>query len=152
MADVVIGKEIDKTGAEVTVKLAPTIGNSKIVPFFLKNYAKLIEDGLAHPIITFNNKNKAVYAEINGQVVGHIVYEVQEDVAKTGWITFSCIDDNFRQRGIYNILHRHFETTVKQAGSKKIASHVHVTNMPRQASCASVGMKPVFYRMEKELK
>lgn len=145
-------KEKDKTGAEVIIKSVLNIGNTPIIPFFLKNYAALIENGHALPLIMGTNNSRAIYAEINGVIAGHIVYEIQTDVAKTAWITFSCIEDNFRQRGIYKLLHKHFEVAAKAAGSQKIASHVHVTNIARQASCQSVGMKPVFYRMEKELK
>ena len=152
MTVTLIAKEKDKTGTEVLIHLANPIGGTPVIPFFLKNYAQLIEDGHAHPIIMGTNKSKAIYATIDNKVVGHIVFDIQEDVAKTAWIIFSCIDDNFRQRGLYKLIHKHFTVVAKTLGSTKIASHVHVTNKTRQASCESVGMKPVFYRMEHDLK
>jgi hypothetical protein len=48
-------------------------------------------------------------------------------------------------------MHKYFEIEAKKLGSTKIASHVHVDNIPRQASCESVNMKPEFYRMEKTI-
>jgi hypothetical protein len=151
MADALIETTTDKTGAEVLVKNATLIGGSPIVPFYLKHYSELIINGHAHPVIAGTNKHKAIYAEIGGQVAGHIVYEILDDCYKTAWITFSAIENNFRRRGLYDILHRNFEKVAKAGGSTKIASLVHVDNTVRQASCAKVGMEPVFYRMEKQL-
>ncbi len=84
-------------------------------------------------------------------MAGHIVYDILDDSYKTAWIVFSCVEDGFRRRGLYKMMHRHFEQIVRNAGSKRIASHVHVDNAVRQASCASVGMKPDFLRMEKNI-
>jgi hypothetical protein len=151
MADTLIDKIRDKTGAEVLIKLSNSIGGSPVVPFYLRHYSELIANGHAHPVIVGTNRHRAIYAEINGEVAGHIVFEVLEDPYKTAWITFSVVENNFRRRGLYGILHANFERVVKSTGSMKIASFVHVDNTARQASCAKVGMTPVFYRMEKEL-
>jgi ribosomal protein S18 acetylase RimI-like enzyme len=152
MIDNIIAVEKDVTGAEVVIKHTNTLGNCPIVPFFMKNFAELIESGFAHNFITFSNKSKAIYIEIDDQIVGHIVYDFRpDDVLKTAWIIFSCVEKGYRQRGLYNIMHRHLEETVKKAGSKKIASYVHISNSARLASCKSVGMEPHCYRMEKEL-
>lgn len=141
----------DRTGQMIEIRYSNNIGGSPVVPFFLKNYAKLMEDGYAHPFIMGTNKSKAIYAVHNGKVVGHIIYDILEDAYKTAWIVFSCVDEDYRGRGLYRMMHQWFETTVKNNGSKKIASHVHVENKTRQASCVAVGMEPVFYRMEKDL-
>jgi hypothetical protein len=151
MADTLIDTVQDSTGEEVLIKLSNAIGGSPIVPFFLRHYSELIANGHAHPVIVGTNKHRAIYAEIDGKVAGHILFEIHEDSYKTAWITFSVIENDFRRRGLYDILHTHFEKFVKSIGSKKIASTVHVNNTVRQLSCAKVGMIPVFYRMEKEL-
>lgn len=151
MAIVTLATETDKKGSEVVIKNTTAIGYTPVLPFFMKQFSELCQLGWAHPVFTCNNTTRAIYAEIDGQVVGHIVYNILEDQIKTTWIYLSAVDDNFRQRGIYNLMHKHLETTVKKLGSQKIASYVHVDNKPRQASCASVGMKPFYYRMEKEL-
>jgi hypothetical protein len=97
------------------------------------------------------NKSKAIYAEVDNQFAGHIVFDIQEDLTKTAWIVFSCVEEAYRKRGIYTLMHKYFELYLKEIGSKKIASFVHVTNEVRQQSCAAVGMDPVFIRMEKNL-
>jgi hypothetical protein len=148
-----IAIEQDSTGAEVVVKHTESLGNSPVVPFFMKNFAKLIENGHADNFITFGNKSKAIYVEIDNQIAGHIVYDFRpDDVLKTAWIIFSCVEEKYRHRGLYKIMHWHFEETVKKTGSRKIASYVHTTNAIRLASCKSVGMVPHCYRMEKHLK
>lgn len=149
---ITVGNKVDKQGSNVVVKSATSIQNSPVVPFFMKNFANLIERGWSHQISPpININTKAFYAEIDNKIVGHIVYNILEDPFKTAWIVFSCVDEEYRGRGIYNILHSYFENFVKNNGSKKIASYVHVENLPRQASCASVGMTPFYYRMEKDL-
>ena len=151
MADTVIATEKDKTGATVTINWAKKLGGSIVVPFFLRNYAALIENGHSNSFIFGTNASKAVYAVIDDTVVGAIVYDTQEDAYKTAWIVLSSIDDNYRRRGIYTMLHKHFENVVKNEGSKRLASLVHVNNVVRQASCDAVGLKPNFLRMEKAL-
>ena len=146
-----IAMESDLTGQLVKIYHTNAIGTTPVVPFFLKHYARLIEDGYAHPVMVSTNKSKAVYVTINDEVAGHIVYEIQDDLYKTTWIYFSCVEDKFRKRGLYKIMHRHLENVVKKAGSVKIASFVHVDNIVRQKSCEAVGLKPFYYRMEKDL-
>jgi hypothetical protein len=147
----ILSKETDKQGNLIDIKYAFQIGASPVIPFFMKNYSELIDAGFAHPVMVATNKSKAIYAEHNGKVIGHIVFEYLEDQYKTTWIYFSCVEDSHRQCGIYKMMHRQLILTVKKQGSMKIASFVHVDNKRRQASCSSVGMKPVYYRMEQDL-
>lgn len=141
----------DRNGQLVEIGYCNNIGGTPIVPFFLKNYAKLMEDGFAHPFIMGTNKSKAIYAIKNNKIVGHIIFDFQDDAYKTAWIIFSCVDEEHRGSGIYKMMHKQLEEVAKGQGSHKIASHVHVNNRTRQASCVSVDMEPVFYRMEKML-
>ena len=145
----VIGQELNKHNQTVVVKLADAIGGTPVLPFFLKNFAALIEQGYAHPLMAGTNASKAVYVEIDNKVVAHIVFDILKDAYNTAWIIFSCVDENYRNLGIYKIMHKYFEIEAKKLGSTKIASHVHVDNIPRRASCESVNMHPEFYRMEK---
>lgn len=151
MTDTLVAKEKDKTGTDVIIRFANPISGTPAVPFFLKNYGKLIEDGYAHPIIAGTNKSKAIYATINNKIVGTIVFDIQEDVAKTAWIVFGCIDDNFRQRGLYKLIHKHLVTIAKNLGSTKVTSLVHVNNRAMLETSVKLGKKPIFYRVEMEI-
>ena len=147
-----LGNKTDKQGSNLVIKYANPVQNSPVVAFFMKNFAALIERGWSHQVTPpIHATTKAIYAELDDQVVGHIVFNILDDPFKTAWIVFSCVDENYRGRGIYNILHDGFENLARTQGSKKIASYVHVDNLPRQASCTSVGMKPFYYRMEKTI-
>jgi GNAT superfamily N-acetyltransferase len=112
--------------------------------------ATLIENGFGTPVTTWDDKAcGAVYAEQDGKILGHIVY----DTRKPGhlWITLSAVDEECRGRGIYTILHQYFEQIAKEKNCKYISSYVHVKNLVRQKSADKVGMKPMFYMMVKKL-
>lgn len=151
MADVILGTATDKQGSVVTLKYADSIAGSPVCYAFLKNFVALMDSGFTHNAMAGHNKCRAIYAEIDGQIVGHIVFEILDDAWKTAWITLSTVDSDFRRRGLYGIIHKSFEANVKSRGSKKISSFVHVNNTVRQASCAKIGMKPVYYKMEKDI-
>jgi len=147
----IISTEADKQGMMINVRYAEEIGNTPVVSFFLKSLAGLIDSGYSLQMIAGANRHRAVYIEHNNLVIGHIVFEMLDPPVKTAWIVLSSIDPNFKRRGLYTILHGHFERIVKEMGARKIASFVHVDNIARQKSCAQVGMVPVYYRMEKDL-
>lgn len=149
--DAILGRELDAKESTVVVKYCASLGGSPLIPFFLKNLAILMDNGFTHYHFAGHNRSKAVYAEIDGQIAGHIVFEILDDAFKTAWITLSAVDEKYKKRGIYTILHKHFENQIKTLNAKKIASYVHVNNTVRQSSCAKVGMKPVYFRMEKDL-
>lgn len=152
MTDSLLTTVLDKTGASIQIFLAQSLsGNATIFPYFLKNYAELIEQGFSHPILVGSNKTKSVYAVIDNQVIAAVVFEIQEDVSKTTWLLLSIVSKEYRKRGIFKILHKILEEVVKSLGSKKIASLVHIDNSAMLASCKSVGRELVFYRTEKQL-
>ena len=146
-----LGKEKDKVGIDVEVMYSPSIGGTANMTFFLKHFVNLIEREYSHPHMAGSNRSKAVYAVVDNKIVGQITFEILDDFSKTTWIVLSAVDDAYRKRGIYTILHKYLETMMLELGSRKLASHVHVDNKERQASCIKVGMKPVYYRMEKEV-
>ena len=143
--------KIDSTGVQVQINFAPTIGESPVLPVFLREYAKLMEQGYATYNLVSNNRSKAIYAVIDNKIIGIMVYDFAEDIVKTTWINFSFVDEKFRKRGIFKILHQVLEEQVKTAGSKKICSAVHVDNDTMLKSAKSVGRLPIFYRTEKQI-
>lgn len=151
MGQYLLSTEADKLGNEIQIMKTDTLGMSPIYSFFLRQMADLIDSGFCFPVTTWDdNKCGAVYATQNGKVLGHIVYEYRPN-NKTLWITLSAVDSSCRGRGIYTILHKHFEAVAREMGCWAISSHVHKDNLVRQASCENVGMKPIFYFMGKKL-
>jgi len=148
----IISTEPDRLGQPVNIRCVEEITNTPVLSFFLRNMAQLIDRGHSTQAIPSTARLKAIYCEIDGVVVGHIVFDILDGhVPKTSWIVLSAIDPAYQRRGLYTMLHGHFEAWSKRLGCGKIASFVHVDNLVRQASCSQVGMKPVYYRMEKEL-
>jgi len=146
-----LGNELTKNNQTCTVKTVNVIGDTPVLPLFLKNYAALIEKGYAPQVMNGTNQSKAVYVEINNQIVGHIVFDVMKDSFNTAYIILSCVDEKYQNQGIYKIMFKHFESIVKKLGSTKILSFIHADNQNRLAIWKSVGMIPQFYRMEKRI-
>ena len=144
-----LGTETDKTGSQLNIYRVDRIALSPIYTFFLRQIADLIDSGYAFPVTSWDDDCGAVYAEKDGEILGHIVY----DRKKKGilWITLSAVDPKCRGQGIYSILHQYFEQTAKEMGCNIIASHVHIKNEKRLKSAEKVGMKPVYYYMAKKL-
>lgn len=141
-----------KAGDKLFIKHVNAMGNTPAMLFYLRQYLELNEAGLAHPVLTANNNSSAVYAEINNTIVGIIVYRLEDDPLKTTWKILSAVDEHFRGRGIYRAMHSALERHVATMGSKKIASHVHLNNLPAQKSNGAVGLEPVWFKMEKTIK
>jgi len=150
MEPIFLNKEQDSLGNEIEIFRIDEIGMSPIYTFFLRQMATLIENGFGTSTTSWDDKAcGAVYAEQDGKILGHIVY----DTRRSGhlWITLSAVDEECRGRGIYTILHKYLEQTAKEKGCKYISSHVHIKNLIRKKSAEKVGMKPMFYLMVKKL-
>lgn len=150
MKPVFLDAETDKLGNKINIFRTDQLGMSPIYTFFLRQMAELIDKGFGTSTTTWDDKTcGAVYAEQDGKILGHIVY----DTTKPGhlWITLSAVDENCRGRGIYTILHKYFEQIAKEKGCQYISSYVHVKNRVRQKSAEKVGMKPLFYYMIKKI-
>ena len=146
-----LGQELIKNNQSCTIKLANIIADTPVVPFFLKNYSKLIELGHAPQIMNGSNYSKAIYVEIDSVIVAHMVFDIMKDTFNTAYIVFSYVDEAYRKQGLYKLMYKYFETTIKKSGSTKIMSFVHTDNSDRLAIWKSVGMIPQFYRMEKRI-
>ena len=117
---------------------------------FLKVYAETIDRGLSNPVPVFSDNYRMVWAEMNGEVVGGICYEYRPKV-KTGWIILSFTDPKYRGQGLNRLLHDHMEQNIKELGGNRVCSYVSINNESRLKSAEKVGLKPQFYRMNKNL-
>jgi GNAT superfamily N-acetyltransferase len=144
-------KETDKNGNSVLVKTIPRIGGSEIYSFFIRQMADLIDSGHSNPVTTWTDNDGAVYVtDEDGRILGHIVYQHHKEKAML-WITLSAVDEAYRGRGLYKILHKYLEKVAKHLECTTIQSTVHVNNDVRLASAKSVGLNPQFYLMCQQL-
>lgn len=146
-----LGTEKDKLGISVELHYCPVLGGTDNLIYFMKNFVKLVEQGYSHPHIPGSNKSKAIYATINGEIVGQLTFDVLDDYSKTTWIILTTVNENCRNRGIYSMLHKYLYRTMLKIGSRKVASHVHIDNKEIQASQRKLGYKQVYIRTEKEI-
>jgi GNAT superfamily N-acetyltransferase len=151
MTAITIAKETDKAGKQLEIKHVEKLAHSPVYTFFLRQYAELIDRGFCHPVTTWDDYEcGAVYAELDGRIVGSIVYDTKK-VDGALWITLSSVDSSYRGNGVYTLLHKHFEEIAKKKGCWFIASNIHIKNETRLATAEKVGMKPIFYFMAKKL-
>lgn len=145
-----IAKAKDKAGTELEIWDCVSLAMSPVASFYMRHMADLIDENHAHQLFTGGNNSSAVYATLNGKVVGAIVYEIHPS-QRMLYILLSCVDNNYRGKGVYTALHPWLEKLAKDQGCDRIGSIVHVNNTVRQESCAKVGMVPEFIRMVKHL-
>jgi len=147
-----LGSEHDSMGQELIIMQSTSLAMSPVYTFFLRATADLIDAGYAWPMTAWQDADcEAVYAEIDGKIIGHIVYSKEKLDKKILWITLSAVDPEYRGRGIYSLLHKYFESIAKELGCAYIASQVHKNNTPRLQSAAKEDMKPTFYYMGKKI-
>ena len=140
------------TGQSLAIIRTTTLAMSPIYTFFLRATADLIDAGHAWPLTSWSDDLcEAVYAELDGEIIGHIVYSKEKLDKKILWITLSAVAPEYRGRGIYKILHGHFENIARDLDCLYVASQVHKNNTARLRSAAKEGMTPTFHTMGKRL-
>lgn len=150
--NITIGTVKDKTGQDVTVKYCSCISVApvELLAFYYKYKGKLLEDGFGSSNIGITPAFRAIYIEIDSKIVGHIIFEFIEKQKRT-WIELSAVDEAYRRRGLYLIMHTEFENVSKKLGAVEISSFIHVNNTGRLRSAEAVGFLPKFYRMSKKI-
>lgn len=144
-----IGKEIDSQGNEIIIYKQDTLNMCPALSLFLKVYAETIDSGYNNSV-PFYNDYRMVWAEENNKVIGGICYEYRQPV-RMGWIVLSFTGENHRGRGINEILHKYMEDDLRKLGAYRVCSYVSMNNQSRLKAAEKVGLKPQFYRMNKNL-
>lgn len=147
-----IRKTTDATGKEVVVKYCDFVaqGPKELVKLFYDTTSELISKGYSESAIVINNKCKAIYIEIDGVVVSHIIFDYYPNMLRT-WIVLSAVHPDYRRRGLYKIMHEDFENASRKLGAVEIGSYVHINNIARQESAKQVGFLPSHYLMRKRI-
>jgi ribosomal protein S18 acetylase RimI-like enzyme len=151
MSDRILITTQDKAGTEIVIKSADILGYSPVLPVFMTHQVELMNAGYANRVFIATNRSKAVYAEVNGTIVGEIVYDVKEEAIKFAYIIAGTVVPTYRGRGIYKILHQQLEVVAKSLGCSKIRSEVHPDNKPMVATLESLGKRVTYYKVEKDI-
>ena len=147
-----IKTELDKTGKTVVVKYCNRVGQGpgELMSFYYRHKADLIDDGFSGPEVGITNNCQAIYLEIDSVIVGHIIFEFFKDEFRT-FIVLSAVAKDYRNRGLYKIMHYAYEDMSRELGARVISSLIHVKNEVRLKTAESVGFMPQYYRMRKVL-
>lgn len=152
MTEKIIATVTDKKGAEVIIKHSTQIAYTPAISPFMRHHAELMDKGWSLPIFLATNRTQVIYAEINGQVVGEIAFEIKDDAhIKLIQIYAGAVEQPFRGRGIYKFLHTHLEALGKAAGCKKMRSDVHSQNKKMMDTLTALGKRITFHRTEKDI-
>ena len=140
----------DSHGEKMQIFWQDNLNMCPALSLFLKVYAETIDMGHANPMMIWNNKNRIIWAEKQGKVVGGICYEYVSE-SKMGWVILSFTDTEQRGRHINEALRPIMEEDVRRSGGDRICSLIHVDNVSSMKSCERVGMKVQFHRMYKQI-
>ena len=147
-----LGSKTDKTGQLIELKFCnqTSIGPAKLMSFFYKNFSELIDNGHGPSQPNYHSKSMAIYAEINNEIVGLIMFNYDSEFRFT-YIVFTVVDKNCRNRGICKLMYHELETTSKKLGASHIRSYVHLNNLVQIANSKSANFNPKYYVMIKNI-
>jgi GNAT superfamily N-acetyltransferase len=154
MVDEILDEVYDKNGEKVIVKWSKGLAFSPAYLLFLKQQAELIENGHGTNFTTWNDSECGVIYTTNdkGRVSGFIVYDHSEiETKKMLSIVLTAVDHDFRNRGLYSIMHKWFEEITKRMGGNRIRATVSPRNIHRLKTCEAMGMKIGFHHLYKSL-
>lgn len=140
--------EKDKLGNDVSVNFCSFENmTAEVNVFFLKQWAELIQLGHAEPNYIPNiSMCKILYLKIGNNIVGMRMWTWSYDTTS---ILITAVDANYRRRGLFGIISRHYEKKILPM-SKRSRTFIHVDNGPMLAAARKTGYKVALLKMIKE--
>ncbi len=154
MIKTLLGTELDKYNNPVTISYVDSIGYSPIVPMYMKNFAKLVEQGYAsaHILTGVNDQCKAIIAEEDEDLVGCMLFILKHEIPIiTAWIYFTHVEERVRGRNIYKLMYNHLLKKVPEFGVTAVSSLVHIDHTSMIKACDSTDRKAKYLYMETQL-
>jgi GNAT superfamily N-acetyltransferase len=151
----IIATEIDKKGSNVVIKHSDYLAFTPSYAFFLKEVASLFQSGNALPYTYWNDVDcEILWAEIDNEIVGMISYDkywLEKQMPHLS-IVLTAVDQKFRQRGIHQIMNKHYENRAKELGCMAIRATVNLKNTVRIKSAEKDKLSPLMYIMSKRIR
>lgn len=146
-----LGSDHLPDGSVIDVYYSTSLPSSPATPYLLKHFSELMIHGFTPSYgIPLSNEHSIIWAVKDSKIAGGICFSFEKFVQRC-WVQFSFTEHDFRRQGIYKQLHKHLEKICKSSDIEFIANYVHINNQAILKSCESVGMKPQFIRMIKNL-
>lgn len=151
----ILGNEVDKKGLKLVIKHSPTVAFTPAYTFFIREVASLIDNknGPAHTYWRDNNCS-IIWAEDleSEKVVGILCYTFMNKKMPHLSINLTAVDENYRQRGIHQIMNRYFEQQARLKNCVAIRATVNLNNHVRFKTAEKDNLSPMFYKMTKVIK
>jgi hypothetical protein len=151
----ILGTEIDKKNNNLILKHSDHVSFTPAYTFFIREVASLIDNGNGLPYTYWNDKNcSIIWAEQENKVVGILCYDnsFSKKLMPFLAITLTAVDENFRQRGIHQIMNKHFEQQAKLKNCIAIRATVNLNNHVRFKTAEKDNLLPLMYVMSKKIK
>jgi RimJ/RimL family protein N-acetyltransferase len=140
------------TGSKILLKHCNSIGlgPSELSAFFYRSLAEVISNNQASTWPSYNFKSQAVYAEVDGRVIGCVIFNYGAE-KKQVYIVLSAVDPAFRQKGLYKIMQAEVAKIGKAMGAIEVTSFIHTSNEITLAASKSCTFEPTYYKMIRKL-
>lgn len=152
----IFARDVDHTGTNLTVHFTTyDTAPVELVGAFLKHWGQLIEDGHAvSNYIPSLQKARFVYIVIDDKLVAFIAWEWATN--NISHIIYAGVEPDYRQRGLYKLLHKYYEKRLKEGGltlSSIISrTSLSVNNSIVVGAAQSNGYTLEYMRMVKRIK
>ena len=150
-----IGIEEDKKGSTLTINHSDTVAFTPAYAFFIKQVSSLIENNNALPYTYWNDKDCGIiWAEIDHKIVGMICYDKTWALKSMPHlsIVLTAVDEDYRQRGIHQIMNKYYELQARNLNCMAIRATVNLKNHVRLKSAEKDKLSPLMYIMVKRIK
>jgi len=152
----VLGQEVDKKGLTLTIKHNPTIAFTPAYTFFIREVASLIDNKNGFAYTHWEDKDTPIiWAEDSstGKVVGILCYDksLSRKMFSHFSIVLTAVDENYRQRGIHQIMNSYYEEQARLNKCLAIRAMVNMNNHVRFKTAEKDKLSPLFYIMSKKI-
>jgi len=132
--------EMDKVEMDkVEIIFKKQIANSPCMAMMLQAHAELIEKSWAMNILPFGHKSSCIYAQIENDIAGAIVFIFDPDI-EVVHTQLSYVKPQYRGRRIYQSMHKYLHDYARKVGAHRITSTVHIDNQPLLQASTRSGM------------
>jgi len=136
----ILAEEYTKHSQRIVIKQTSDIKLPLLHSFISSQVNKLYENGFRQNLDMWPNNKGAIYAEVDNQIIGVIVYNAElEKQNNLIWLVVGAVDENYQNQGIYSLMRKHFEAFAKNMNFDGVASLIHKNNNIAIQSATNLG-------------
>lgn len=144
-----LGTETTRDGQKVEIKFVrfQDISDAKLTSFFLRQWADLIDSGYANSsYLPKLSTARILFTTIDDVITSHLIWTWNN---KVSFIDFTAVDKNYRQQGLYKILHTYYDKIMIEQKAIASRSQLHIKNEAIIAGAKKEGYEVEYVRMVK---